>query len=142
MKLDPIAGDIVEALAASDPRTRAAAIEALGLLSRERAQHLFAGALHDPDSRVRRAATRLAGELGATSAVFSLILGLDDADATLRSASSEAIEAITGRAVGLGPWEAVARERWLADLQAWWKQARFDHLAGTQSPSVDLTGSL
>lgn len=134
----PAAGDVIGALSSSDARTRIAAVEALGLVSKERAEHLLAGALHDPDSRVREAATQVAAELRASSAVFSLILGLDDADRTVRAACSEAIETITGREVGLGPEDLDERHQWLGDLRAWWKEERFAHLV---SRGVELSGS-
>jgi hypothetical protein len=122
--------DVSDALSDPDPVARVRALRALGHLSKQRAEHLVAPMLHDPHPAVRRAAAETAAELGATSSVFSLILGLEDGDEGVRDACQRAFHEITGKTPWRGPLAAGERHQRAAELRAWWKAERVERLLG------------
>lgn len=121
--------DVTEALSHPDSAVRVRALRALSLLSRRRAEHLVAPMLHDPHPAVRTAAAEAASELGADSAVFSLIVGLEDSDENVRDTCWDAIGEITGRAPWRGRLDEAARGQKVVELRAWWKEERMSLLA-------------
>ncbi len=120
--------DLTEALCQPDPAVRVRALHALGQLSKNRAEHLVAPMLHDPHPLVRIAAAEVAIELDAMSAVFSLILGLDDGDPNVRGACHHAIGQITGRPPWHGRLDAAERHDKVVALRSWWKDERLSLL--------------
>lgn len=131
-------GELARALADPDPLVRALALETVGDFTGDRAGRLLAAVLHDSDPRVRCAAAAAAARAGASGAVFSLILSLDDDNRDVRLASARAIQQITGKEIDDHRLnDSESRIEALDELKAWWKQRRFAELATTDGPDFD-----
>jgi len=122
----PIAG----AVADPDAELRCSTLRAIATSPDEDSSLLILEALHDRESGVRRAAASAAAEAGAFTAVFSLILLLDDPVLEVRKEAKTAIAHITRSKIDFDlSADAQSRKKKIEKLKNWWKEERFSRLA-------------
>ncbi|MEE8408210.1 MAG: HEAT repeat domain-containing protein [Myxococcota bacterium] len=123
------------ALSDPDPAARVQALGVVGELSEDVATSLLAGALVDTNASVRCAAAAAAAQAKAHGVVFSLIIALEDPDLKVRKAAAAALATITGKDTDFGDDED-QRSAKIEELKRWWKQLRFEQLAGKLDSEV------
>ncbi|MBF0217832.1 MAG: HEAT repeat domain-containing protein [Candidatus Omnitrophica bacterium] len=114
---------IAEAMKDKDPETRRQALNCLCWSYKERCMPLTLRALHDGDSKVRKAACQITATLKAKQAVSGLISLLSDTDKEVEAAAALALKKITDEDFG---FKANGSERDKTDAiegwRYWWRE--------------------